>query len=322
MAASLLPSAMTPADYWGVWHPAPVDRWRPALDAIRSRHGLPADDWTRFPRGRNAVFALGERLVVKLVPPLWTPDAAREAAALVAVWARLPVTTPELLSVGEIDGWPYLIQRRLPGTVLADVWASLAPAQRQRVAHQQGRLMRSLHDLPPPDAPALRFDWVGMLVEQAFEARGELERAGLAGPFLADLSAYLDARRVSWTAPVALLHGDLDAINLLVERRGDDWLITGLVDWSDAKIGPITHEFISPGVHTLHRDPAAMRVWAAAYGLPAAREAFQHQVMARAILYYPDTLPKLLAGVDGAATATSWDAVARAFWRMTDVDDA
>jgi hygromycin-B 7''-O-kinase len=322
MAASLLPSAVTPGDYWGVWHPEPVDRWRPALDAIRSRHGLPADDWARFPRGRNAVFALGERLVVKLVPPLWTPDAAREAAALVAVWATLPVTTPELLAVGEIDGWSYFVQRRLPGTVLADIWASLDSAQRQRVAHQQGRIMRALHDLPPPDAPALRFDWVGLLVEQALQARDELERAGLTGTLLADLSAYLDARRLSWAAPVALLHGDLDAINLLVEQQGADWSITGLVDWSDAKIGPVTHEFISPGVHTLRGDRAALRAWIAGYGLPATREEFQHQVMARAILYYPDTLPKLLARVDGAATATSWHDVARAFWRMTDVDGA
>jgi hygromycin-B 7''-O-kinase len=234
----------------------------------------------------------------------------------------LPVTTPELLAVGELDGWSHIIQRRVPGAVLADVWKNLDAAQRERVAHHQGRIMRALHDLPAPDAPALSFDWIGMLVEQALEARDVLERAGLTGTLLADLRAYLGARRLSWAAPVALLHGDLDAINLLVEQQGADWSITGLVDWSDAKIGPVTHEFISPGVHTLRGDRAALRAWIAGYGLPVAREEFQHQVMARAILYYPDTLPKLLAGVDGAETSTSWDDAARAFWRMTDADDA
>jgi hygromycin-B 7''-O-kinase len=308
--------------YWREWHPAPVATWRPALETIRARHSLPSGRWARFPRGRNAVFALGDRFVLKLVPPFWAADAAREVAALAAVGGQLPVATPTLLADGRLDGWSYLVQRRLPGEVLADVWKDLEQAERAAIARQQGQVMRALHDLPTPNATALRYDWAGMLIEQALAVHGELSRGGLAGRLLDDLRAYLAARRVSWVAPVALLHGDLDVINLLVERAGDRWRVTGLVDWSDAKVGPVAHEFISPGVHTFQGDRAALRAWYVGYGLDGDREAFQRQVMARALLYYPDTLPKLLQRMAGAADAVSWDEVARAFWQMEDNEPA
>lgn len=314
----LLPPSIGWDVYWRDWHPAPVDRWRPALEAIRARHNLPAGAWARFALGRNAVFALGADLVVKLTPPFWASDAVREAAALAVVRGRLPVATPALLAQGELDGWSYLVQARLPGELLAGRWQDMAATERAEVAYQHGQVMRALHDLPVPDTAALGFDWAGMLVEQALDVRAELERGGVAGPLLAGLRAYLDARQVSWTAPTALLHGDLHGINMMVERAGGAWRVTGLLDWSDAKVGPTAHEFISPGVHMYRGDRTALHAWYAGYGLPLARAALQHQVTARAVLYYADTFGRLLDRLPGAARAATWTEIACALWHMTD----
>ena len=177
--------------------------------------------------------------------------------------------------------------------------------------------MRALHDLPvPPEAP--RIDWVGMLVEQALDVHVELARAGLSTSLLDGLRAYLGSRHLSWEGRLALLHGDLDAINLLVEREANgNWRVTGLVDWSDAKVGPVAHDFISPGAHRHWGHRSVQRAWHAGYGLDNDPAAFEHQVMARAILYYPDTLPAMLRRAPGVAAATTWVEVARACWHVT-----
>jgi hypothetical protein len=60
---------------------------------------------------RNVVF-LSPIAVVKLGPPCWLGDIAREAEALNAIAGRLPAQTPTVLALGTLDGWEYLITAR------------------------------------------------------------------------------------------------------------------------------------------------------------------------------------------------------------------
>src|SRR5262245_38608790 len=114
MADRLLPRDFDQAHYRRAIYGQPPARWQPALEIIRERHGLPGGAWERFSLGRNIVFARGP-VVVKLSPPFWTHEIPREADALRTIHGRLPVATPELIATGELGGWRYLVQSRLPG---------------------------------------------------------------------------------------------------------------------------------------------------------------------------------------------------------------
>ena len=316
---TLLPTSLQEDAYSTGVRPRPLLYWLPALAAVRERHGLPRHPWQRFRRGRNVAFALGEEFVVKLIPPFWRRGAVREAAALSWVNGRLPVPTPTLVAQGVIDGWTYLVETRVPGQVLADLWPALRTDERVHLARRHGEIMAALHALPPHDAPrVLAFDWPGMLAEQWRECAPEMRRAGVPAPLLADLPAYLEGARVLLAATDAtvLLHGDLNALNLLVDRRNGEVEIVGLIDLSDAKLGPVAHEFISPGVHQYCGERAALRAWYAGYRLgERATVAFERDVMARAMLYYAGLFDKFLAFVPTTARAT-WPEVARHFWQV------
>src|SRR5437762_532156 len=96
----------------------------PSLEAIGAATGVPAQTLQRLTEGTNVVFAAGE-VIVKLYRPRWVALARRERAVLQRISGQLPVATPRVLSVGEIDGWPFVVMNRLPGRELHEVWPQL-----------------------------------------------------------------------------------------------------------------------------------------------------------------------------------------------------
>jgi hygromycin-B 7''-O-kinase len=316
----MLHQNFTPETYWQSIYKQPLPEWLPALEAIRERHNLPRDEWSRFSLGRNVVFGLG-RYVVKLCPPFWVDDAEREIAALTFIHNRLPVATPELVATGEQDGWRYLVQVRLPGELLWSFWFSLDPAQKVTLARQHGQIMRALHDLPAANAPIeIGFDWAEMLAAQEQACAHLMQQSQLPEALLADLEPYLVQARPLLAAGQgqAVLHGDLNALNFLVEPHGSGWRMTGLVDWGDVKLGPITHEFISPGVHMYRGERAALLAWYDGYGLLQEQRipSFEQDIMTRTMLYYAGDFKRLLALVPGANSCYCWADVAACLWHL------
>lgn len=315
-----LPHDFDRETYWQSIYRQPVAYWLPSLEQIRQRHHLPAGEWTRFALGRNLVFAGGE-VVIKLSQPDWAFEIPREADALTFVHGQLPVATPELLASGKLEGWAYLVQRRLPGEMMRSRWAELSPSVKLALARQQGEIMAALHTLPIHQAPtSLTFDWAAMLNEQKAECADEMGKAGVPAALLDDLPRYLAQAEplLEVDGPKVLLHGDLDAINLLVEEEQGAWRITGLVDWGDVKLGPAAHDFISPGIHSYRDQCELLHAWYAGYGLRAEERShdFVQNIMARSMLYYAGEFARYLKLVPSVEQCRGWACVAEGFWHI------
>jgi hygromycin-B 7''-O-kinase len=317
---SLLPARVAGERYVSDVHGQPLAFWRPALSALAARHELPDGPWQRAALGRNVVF-LSPGVVIKLGPPCWPGDIAREAEALRFVAGKLPVRTPAVLACGAFDGWEYLVSARCPGTNLYELWRELAASDRIALARQHGALMAAIHALPTSALPAaLAFDWARMLAEQRAELTAALARSGLNTELVAQAAAYVasaEALTVELDRTV-LVHGDLSHLNVLVERRDGGWAITGLLDWGDVKIGPWSHELISPGVHMYRGDRDALHAWYRGYGriARAVAGAVAHLVTVRALLYYAEEFASILGHLPDGAACRDWPAVARCLWQL------
>src|SRR5262245_43692556 len=122
----LLPQNVDSATYWQEHYQQPLLVWQSALHEIATCHGLTSDGWGRAALGRNIVF-LNSTTVIKLGPPhFWPGEMAREGAALEFVAGRLPVATPTFIATGTLDGWSYLVEERLPGINLRELWKELS----------------------------------------------------------------------------------------------------------------------------------------------------------------------------------------------------
>jgi hygromycin-B 7''-O-kinase len=308
-------------EYWQSVYSQPLPYWQEMLDIIGQRHNLSAAIWERFSTGKNIVFAFGD-VVIKLSPPFWREDLWNEVEAMEFVAHRLPVTTPELIATGEIEQWRYYVVSRAPGELMRKHWKALAPEDRANIAYQHGELMAALHALPIEGRLArLQGDWnTPMLAEQMATCEANMRRAGVPAPLLADLPTYLHSAQTLLAADKqwVLLHGDLDAINMHIEYEPQGWRISALFDWGDVRLGPVTHEFISPCVHSYCGEQSALHAWYAGYGLTAEQqtEAFEQNVMVRTILYYADQLTEYLNNIPGAANCQRWQEVAHCFWHI------
>lgn len=294
----MLPTIVDDIHYWRDVHKQPFPFWEAALMEVGARHHLPTTGWTRATLGRNVVF-LSSHVVIKFGPPHWAGAMAREAAAMQRVATRLPVATPALVAVGTLDGWEYLIQHRLPGANLWELWQQLESTQRAELAYQHGQLMAALHALSIDAAPALlQFPWESMLREQRASCAAAMHASGVAADLVAQVDGYVASATPLLTGDTThvLLHGDLSHLNFLVEQHNGSWQITGVIDWGDVKIGPRTHEFISPGVHMYRGEQAALEQWYRGYGVGARERTEQAEqvLMARTMLYYADDFAAML----------------------------
>jgi hygromycin-B 7''-O-kinase len=316
---SPLPHDFDDDAYWRDIYKQPLAFWQDTLQSIVAAHNLPDDEWSRASLGRNVVF-ISPTAVIKLGPPFWLGEMAREVAALNFVAGRLPVDIPAFIATGTVDGWDYLVQQRLPGTNLHSLWQQLDATAKAKLARQHGALMAVLHSLPLDVVPdVLHFDWAEMLGGQRDCCASDMAAAGVDGVLVAQIGDYLDA--TPWhieQGKEVLLHGDLSHLNFLVAEVDGAWEITGLLDWGDAKIGAPSHDFISPGMHMYRGDQAALWQWYQGYTLLNREQAAEVQrvVMARSMLYYSEGFAKLIQRIPGADACTTWSALASLFLQM------
>ena len=234
---------------------------------------------------------------------------------------RAPGRVAPVVAVGGAGRW--LLMREAAGRSLR---ASARLADWVQAAHEYGRLQRALAGAPSRlrllrgrrrDLGWLARQIAPMLADPRGLAAGgrmRLTRGEIAR--LRGLAPALGARCRALArlgVPLALDHGDLWAVNVIVGRRGPVFL-----DWEDAVLGhPFWGAFMLPWSHGFwdrwgHRSAAASRVragylagWAGGDGVARHRDAFAHsRVLAplhHAAIWWHDVLPHLQTSLETAA---------------------
>lgn len=105
----------------------------------------------------------------------------------------------------------------------------------------------------------------------------------------------------------------------MVERRDTGWSIIGLIDWGDSRIGPRSHDLLSPNINTFLGERDVLLAWHASYRTMNLGEprGLEHLLMTRSLLYYAEDFGSLLRRVSDARDGQCWDDIARTFWHLT-----
>jgi len=161
--------------------------WRPLVEAICKRHDLPMGEIRPGFEGTNAVFVVGEHVVVKIVSPFFPGDYERELEVYHLLADKFQSTTrqvsihynrsedrnlsattikgeietclegdeelltPRVLAEGVLEGtqeWPYMVLSLLPGKRLGEVWAAVPREEQLAIAWRLGEMIRRLHEQP------------------------------------------------------------------------------------------------------------------------------------------------------------------------------
>ncbi len=232
------------------------------------------------------------RAVVRICDgPYWTERAAqvekfrREGYAWERFGQLQGVLVPRVLAI-ETDETvlpcPFLLLTYLPGSSMAEVFPTLAHEEQRLLLEELGELARRLHALVSDltDLPGEMFPWTGhredILVQlEILTRRGRITSAARARVeqwverYASELATMDDDR--------VLLHGDFQFGNVLLERDGAAWHVSGLVDAELAGAGPRGRElrgletFSLRGVHT----PGLREAFLRGYGDGYTREEYK-----------------------------------------------
>jgi hygromycin-B 7''-O-kinase len=312
VANALLPAAGTEAEFATVRRDE--TRLRPGVVALCGRLGLGDEDVVRFPGGSVPVYAVGDRLVLKLYPPVARERSTVEDRVLRALEGRLPVPTPRVRDSGAFDGWGYIVMTRLGGEPLTEVWPRMGRRDRDRLAAELGTALAALHEVAVPGVgPA---DWQRFLADQRAGCAARQQALGLDGPWPAQIPEFL-ARVGLPPSPPALLHTEVMREHLLVAGGPGGWSLSGLYDFEPAMTGAREYEFASVGLFVSRGDARFLRHLLTAYGYPPDRldRELQRRLLAYTLLHRYSDLAWYLEELPAPPVATL-DALAAHWWSL------
>ena len=201
-----------------------------------------------FATGTNLVLALGERLILKIFPPMLRSQFVAERASLLQLHGRLTVPTPEIVAEGARDGWVWLATTRLAGVPGSQVWWTLPEAQKERVLAEIGSVIAQVQRVPPGPLLDIEPQWDAFMRAQIAGCRARHERLGLAPKFLDGLDDLLSdtAALIPMDSPPVILTGEYIPENLLLADDGSEWRLAGLIDFGDAMAGFRDYDLLGP----------------------------------------------------------------------------
>ncbi|MFZ3006123.1 MAG: phosphotransferase [Phenylobacterium sp.] len=248
-------------------------------------------------------------------------------ARLLAEHTTAPVAWPQWLETSpEIFGWPYILAPRLPGLPMADVQviAGLSMEDRLQIARAQGETLAALQtltweaagDFDMATGAILPFEGghVGHLIGEVRRHVADADRSGSLTP---DdhvwIEAMLDQAASAEDGGAAVyLHNDFSLNNVLAERRGGGWAITGVVDLMTSTFGGGEADLCRQAANYLDQDPALTSALIGAYreagggGPNAQARAPLYVVYERLLLWEYFTRPPQRADWTVGKTFSGW----------------
>ncbi len=289
----LLPLVTSKTDYEALRPDANL--WLQVMQVICQRHGLPTERLVRFGDGTdtafgsNIVFAVDEQHVIKLYPPYWRRLFEADLSVAEHVSGKLSIMTPEIDAYDALDGWPYLVMRRLQGISLAALWNTLGETEQLRLVAELAEVLAQLHALPTHDLPLLEADWPEFVMTRLHGCVRRHQEQGVSEPWLQQLPEYL-----AFAAPFypshfipAMVSGDIHDYHLLVKQERDRWRLCGLFDFDDARIGFHEYDLASAGLFMMSGRPQLLRLFLLTYGYAetAIDERLSHRLMVYTLLH-------------------------------------
>jgi hygromycin-B 7''-O-kinase len=239
---------------------------RPAFDAIAAQHGIALSELCPLEKGTHLVWAT-RTSVIKLFAPLW-PEDARQETTLLEMVTGTALPAPQLEAQGELGGWPYLVMSRVHGEHIGDAWRTLDDGGRSRLAAHLGEAMAALASLPRQRLEARAVSQDALLAERMERILLDQRQRGGDDELERELRAFISDLPPLMPAGEVVLHADLTDDNVLVS--GDR--VTGLIDFTDAFVGPWTYELAAPACFITRGNPAHRDAMLLGRGLEPAPE--------------------------------------------------
>ncbi|WP_339035863.1 aminoglycoside 3'-phosphotransferase/choline kinase family protein [Bradyrhizobium symbiodeficiens] len=264
-----------------------ASQWLPiALDIARG-HGLDTSSPHVFATGTNLVVGLGDKLILKIFPPMLHAQFVSERGSLTQLAGHLDLPIPEIVAEGMRDGWPYLVITRLTGTLGSEPWPKLPEDQKERLLRQIGETIASVQRVPLGPLASIEPRWNDLMRAQMQGCKARHTRLGLAPKFLKGLDDLLrDAEKlIPMDAPPVFLVGEYIPENFLLACDDGEWSLAGLFDFGDVLAGWRDYDLLGPGAFMAAGRPGRVKSLLEGFGYEKLDFTLKRRLMALMLLH-------------------------------------
>lgn len=269
-SSSFLPPIESCSDWSAVFRDACL--WRPVIDAICEREGIRYRSLETPRSNTNAVFLLDRRMVVKIYSPFWSEfDIEPKLIEVLGSNDNIPV--PKIVTAGRYQDratWSYVVMEYCPGLTLNAIRSTITRGDLLTIASQVGLVARSLHESNVgllKGIDNVGESWDDLIDRRRREVLTQLADRRMVSPVVVEaLAEILDETIVdSKRIPRVVVHGDLESDHILLNKGGNEWRVTSLIDFGDAKIGVRDYEWMPLWLGLFDRDVEAMQAFLGSY---------------------------------------------------------
>lgn len=296
-AADKLPEVKTWDDWGKIFLDAPT--WAPLVKEICRRAELPCHTITAGYPGSNAVFVVNrqqpqQRAAVKIYAPFCHEDYAFEHEIHVLLERMPELGAPRLIAHGILESssaWPYVVLSFVPGEPIREVRDDIDDRSLLNIAEELGRRLRYLHAVPLSTLSSLdvtRAGWQRYTQQQIARTTAALRReTALPDRVINRVPEFVNTVLAEQGTPeLVLVSGDVTQDHVMLQRRGDVWAVSGLIDFADARVAPREYEWVALWFSALDRDLSSLEAFMRGYDpTQILDEAFLRQGMAYTFLH-------------------------------------
>lgn len=284
-----------------------------AKDICRS-HSITVTEFTAFSAGCALVAAMSKDIVIKIIQPSFRNEWEAESWAL----ARMPsipesygIEVPRQIASQTHDGgWTSIIMSRVPGTQLDHAWPDISDENRESVMYEIGKLMAYVHDHAKVESDLKPWqDFLKTQRENVVERHRKLE---LPDWFVKEIPEYLRDFTDTLKTPT-LLTGEYTPFNLLVQKTGEKWKLTGMIDFADSFSGDRIYDLIGPGVFLGAGKSSLVKSLLSGYGVTMTAE-LRKKLMSLHLLHRFSHFDRQVALLGWREKATSLETLSRLLW--------
>ncbi|WP_281556915.1 phosphotransferase [Thalassomonas sp. RHCl1] len=312
---NFLPSSPSYRQSCGIIDDNPDEFWQPLLNFIQEKHGLAQGSWQRIHAGGNVLFALNDEFIVKVVPPNWVYQGQAEIDAAALLGQQLSIAIPRILASGTVNNWLYVVMTKLSGVSLADVWQELSQDDKLLLVQQLGQFIRELHRLALPADHKMKVNWEDYLEQLKENCVPRHQRKGVNADLVMQIEAYLAQQELTFDDGADIfIHMDLHPWNLMVEQKGGQYCLSGVLDFGDAIVGRSRLlELLTPMLFMCQGNEALVQTLLESYALldVTDKEKLRQQLMAIALLRPACDFNFVLSQVPVSGERKNWQQISR-----------
>ncbi|MCU0239944.1 MAG: aminoglycoside phosphotransferase family protein, partial [Pyrinomonadaceae bacterium] len=213
----------------------------------------------------HIVFIIDNSFVLKIYRP-YGNGFLREKKAIEFVSGQINFQVPEIIHVGEIESFDYILMNFLSGDLMTrEIWLDLPENEQIKIVTQLAQGLKTIHQL---NSDSFNCDWAEFVKDRAETFIERQIASGVNAEIIEALPAFIETNLplVPTKSETVFMHSDIHFGNLRLTKIQQNWEVTGLFDFADSRKGFYEYDFLAICVLIIQGQGNLQREFFKAYG--------------------------------------------------------